>query len=76
MATLDGYSPYPVSLTAEQTVWAIQRSYNLDDELINYVLRTIDDDVPDSAVMGDYFTDEEREFRAFVEGTNYLWIEI
>lgn len=76
MATADGYSPYPVSLTAEQVVWAINRSYNLDHELINYPLRVIADEVPDSAVAGDMFTDNERLFTAWVEGANYLWIEL
>lgn len=76
MATLDGYSPYPVALTAEETVYAINRAFNLDDELTDYVLRTIDTEIPDSAVACDIFTDNERVFRAYVEGTNYLWIEI
>ena len=75
MATLDGYSPYPVSLTAEQTVYAIKRAFALDDELVNYVRRTIDDNVPNAPIAGDFFTDNDKCYRAYVEGANYLWVE-
>ena len=37
MATNDGYSPYPIGLTALQVKDAINRSHNLDTEFANYV---------------------------------------
>lgn len=33
MATNDGYSPYPIGLTAVESVSAINRAFNLDEEL-------------------------------------------
>lgn len=75
MATLDGYAPYPIQLTAEQSVYAIRRAFNLDEELINYVYRTIADNAPAKPTYGDIWTDEDRLYRAFVEGANVIWIE-
>lgn len=37
MATNDGYSPYPLGLTAADAVIAIKRAFNLDTELLGYV---------------------------------------
>lgn len=75
MATLDGYSPYPIELTAEQSVYAIKRAWNLDSELINYIYRTIGSTAPAKPSFGDYWTNEDKVFRAYVEGANVIWIE-
>jgi len=37
MATNDGYSPYPLGLTAADAATAINRAFDLDSELLNYV---------------------------------------
>jgi len=37
MATIDGYVPYPITLTAVQAKNAILRSFNLTAELTGYV---------------------------------------
>jgi len=37
MATNDGYSPYPLGLTAAQATAAIKRAFNLDTEFLGYV---------------------------------------
>lgn len=76
MATLDGYTPYPVTLTAEETVFAIKRAFNLDEELVNYIKRTLAEALPPFPNTGDFYSDNDRSFLAHVEGANTLWIEI
>jgi len=76
MATLDGYTPYPVTLTAEETVYAIKRAFNLDEELKGYIKRTIADILPSFPMTGDFYSDNDRSYIAHVEGANTIWIEI
>ena len=75
MATLDGYSPYPVNLTAEKTVAAIRRAFNLDEEFEGYIKRTVEDTPPSNPLFGDFYTDGDKKYEAHVEGSNVLWIE-
>ena len=76
MSTQDGYAPYPVELTAAQTVHAIKRAFALDAELKGFVARHISADVPVKAIHGDFYSDNDRNFLAQVEGSNYLFIEM
>lgn len=76
MATNDGYTPYPVNLTAEQTVYAISRAFNLDVELLGYIKRTISTSLPTTPKHGDFYSDGDRNYIAHVEGLNYLWVEV
>lgn len=74
--TTEGYSAYPSGLSAEEFVSAIKRAFNLDEELSGYIKRTLDNTPPATSRTGDFFSDGERNFVAFAEGANYLWIEI
>ncbi len=80
MATNDGYSPYPIGLTAAQTVEAINRAYNLDDEINNASGFTSGPTQPaiESSKTGDLWfnTNLFRLFRAYVEDTTLLWFEV
>lgn len=75
MATQDGYVPYPAQLTAEEIVYSLNRALNLDVELKNYIFRTIGKLKPARPSYGDYYSDEDRTFIAYIEGSNVLWIE-
>lgn len=42
MATNDGYSPYPIGLTAVDTVAALTRAHNSNTLFVNYVAQAAD----------------------------------
>lgn len=76
MATNDGYSPYPIGLTASQTVEALNRAYNLSDgDFVKYVEGMTP---PTSPKMGDswYNTSTYKIYRAYVHNTSIVWLEI
>lgn len=76
MATNDGYSPYPIGLTASQTVEAINRAYNLSDgDFVKYVEGV---QAPTSPKMGDIWNNTalNRMYRAYTDGTNTVWLEV
>jgi hypothetical protein len=76
MATNDGYSPYPIGLTASQTVEAIMRAYNLSDgDFVKYVEGLT---APTSPKMGDIWNNlsENKAYRAYVDGSDVVWLEV
>ena len=75
MATQDGYVAYPTNLTAEQIVFSLNRAWDLSNELENYIYRTISTTKPTDPKFGDFYSDEDKCYRAWVEGNNVLWIE-
>jgi len=80
MATNDGYSPYPLGLSAADASAAIRRAYYLDDELAGFVRYTNADTAPSviNTMTGDlwYSTTLNKLFRAEVEGTTLIWFEV
>jgi hypothetical protein len=80
MATNDGYSPYPIGLTASQSVEAIRRAYDLDVELEEYV-KMIQSETPpakSTSKMGDlwYNITSQKIYRAYLEDNILVWIEV
>ena len=83
MATLDGYEPYPIGLTAAQTVEALLRAYNLDNELEYYIKLYKSASSPDNTVVkaGDIWRDisTNKTYSALVgeeNNTKYvIWLE-
>lgn len=82
MATNDGYSPYPIGLTAAQSVQALKRAYNLNTELDGYVevfettvAPTINSD---DVKTGDIWknTGTGKVFMANVESSVLVWLEV
>lgn len=78
MATNDGYSPYPLGLTALQTVTAITRAFNLDTELQGYVVYSEGATSPTTAKSGDLWlnTSTGKLYRAHFESTVLVWLEV
>jgi hypothetical protein len=78
MATLDGYAPYPIGLTASQTVAAILRSHNLSTELVNYQNYFSQAAVPTTTKAGDVWRDADsnKVFVSTIEGSTTLWLEV
>jgi hypothetical protein len=83
MATNDGYSPYPLGLTALQTKDAITRAHNLSTELLGYVAY-LDATVapalggPEGVKEGDIWHSETSGiyYRAFVDTGTLLYFEV
>jgi len=80
MATNDGYSPYPIGLTAAESVAALKRAHNLGTEFLGYV-RYKESTTPPTVLdtkQGDlwYNTSSGTLFRAYLEGTTLLWFEV
>ena len=76
MATNDVYSPYPIGLTAAQTVEAILRAYNLTDgDFAKYQESAT---APTVTKPGDiwYNTTLSTIYMAYVSGTTTVWIEV
>lgn len=78
MATNDGYSPYPLGLTAVQAVEAINRAYNLSTELGGYVVYQEGTTAPTTAKSGDLWLNSStgKLFRASFESTVLVWLEV
>ena len=78
MATNDGYSPYPLGLTAVQAVEAITRAFNLDTELDNYVSYIESTTPPTDAKSGDFWlnTNTGKIYRGHFESTVLVWLEV
>jgi|WetSurMetagenome_2_1015567.scaffolds.fasta_scaffold829379_2 hypothetical protein len=80
MATNDGYSPYPLGLTAADATAAIRRAYNLNTEFLGYVRYKESDVAPivSTVKQGDiwYNTTTKSIYRAYIEGTTLLWLEV
>jgi hypothetical protein len=80
MATNDGYSPYPLGLTAADASAAIRRAYNLNNEFIGYVRYKESEVAPiiSSVKQGDiwYNITTKSIYRAYIEGTTLLWLEV
>lgn len=87
MATLDGYAPYPIGLTAEEAKEALLRSGNLEATLANFQYTFSQSGLPSSTVTIDDFektvqsgdmwrdTDTNRTFQALVENSVVVWLE-
>lgn len=80
MATNDGFSPYPIGLTAAESVAAILRAHNLTVELGGFVSFFSDTVIPLVGVtkIGDIFdkTDTGKLYRAAVDGATLIWFEV
>lgn len=78
MATLDGYAPYPIGLTASQTVAAILRAHNLDNEFADYSNYFSQSAYPTTDKAGDIWRDPDtnRLFISVIEGTTLIWFEV
>lgn len=78
MATNDGYSPYPLGLTAVQAVEAITRAYNLDTELGGYVVFSEGTTHPTDSKTGDLWLNSStgKLYRANVESSVLVWLEV
>ena len=78
MATNDGYSPYPLGLTAVQAVDAITRAHNLSTELLGYVKYTTGVTPPTGSKPGDIWLNSTtgKLYRAMVESTVLVWLEV
>lgn len=80
MATNDGYSPYPIGLTAAEAVAAIKRAHNLYIELSVY--NGFRQSATPPAILtiknGDLWfnTTTEILYRANIDGTTLLWFEV
>ena len=80
MTTNDGYSPYPIGLTAAESVAAIRRAFNLDTELLGYV-RYSGTTTPPTILTtknGDLWLNASTDklYRAAIDGTTLLWFEV
>jgi len=74
MATNDGYSPYPLGLTAQQAKDAITRAHNLSTELLGYIAYLDSSILPtllDGVKEGDIWHDPVggKYYRAYVDTT-------
>jgi len=78
MATLDGYAPFPIGLTASQTVSAISRAHNLDSELINYQDYYSQSGMPTTTKSGSIWRDLDtnKVFSCFIESGVTVWLEV
>ena len=80
MATNDGFSPYPIGLTAAQSVAAILRAHNFDGEIAGLVAFTDSDTAPlvANTKTGDIwqYTTQGKLYRGWVDGTDLLWFEV
>lgn len=76
MANADGYTPYPINLTATQTVAAIMRAHNLEDSLVNYVQTHAGTSFPVSPNNNDLYNKDDVLYRASVDAGISLWIEV
>jgi len=80
MPTNDGYSPYPIGLTAQESIDALNRAKNLSDELASYVKYTsgstppIIYDTKDSDLWLN--TNTSKLYRASIDGTTLIWFEV
>lgn len=80
MATNDGYSPYPIGLTAAESVAAIRRAFNLSTELLGYV-RYAGATTPPTILNtknGDIWLNSttDKLYRAYIDGTTLIWFEV
>lgn len=80
MATNDGYSPYPIGLTAAESVAAIKRAHNLSTELLGYVRFKSHADRPNAFETKDgdlwYNTVMQKLYRASVDTGTVIWFEV
>jgi len=80
MATNDGYSPYPLGLTASQATEAITRAYNLSTELNSYVKITQSAVAPAPSITknGDHWvnTTTGKLYRVQIVGSILTWFEV
>lgn len=80
MATNDGYSPYPIGLTAAEATNAIRRAYNLSTELLGYVRFKSHTDRPSAFETKDgdlwYNTLAQKLYRASVDTGTVIWFEV
>jgi hypothetical protein len=80
MPTNDGYTPYPIGLTAEETVAALQRSNDLDNEFSNYVKFFTSSTSPNISQTknSDIWlnSDTSKLYRASIDGSTLIWFEV
>jgi hypothetical protein len=90
MATNDGYSPYPIGLTASQSVSAINNAYNMSSILTQYsrfttaavppAISTTDSHLGTVTTKeGDYWFDNVNYilYRAYIDSSsNLFWFEV
>lgn len=83
MATLDGYNPYPIGLTAAQSVAAIKRAYLLDVTLKDYAFVAKTETPPpyeDVDTTGEFWlcTKTWKLYRAYrdEDSKTVIWMEV
>ena len=83
MATLDGYNPYPIGLTAAQSVTGIKNGYQLYDILKNYARVYTSETAPTTADVFNqcefwYCTLTDKLYRASkkVSSNIVVWFEV
>lgn len=83
MATQDGFSPYPINLTAAQSVAAIHRAHNLEETLAHYPFIAQTETPPTLETVktsGEfwYCTKTAKLYRCYINETEgvILWFEV
>jgi hypothetical protein len=80
MATNDGYSPYPIGLTAAEATGAIRRAFNLSTELLGYVRFKSHAERPNALATKDgdlwYNSTGQKLYRASVDSGTVVWFEV
>jgi len=83
MATQDGYAPYPINLTAKQSVDAIHRAHKLPETLAQYSHIAQTDTPPtyeDIETSGEFWfnTTNGKVYRAFKNDDDQVlvWFEV
>ena len=83
MATNDGYNPYPLNLSAQQSVEAIHRAHKLPETLAQYPHITKTETPPtfaDVETSGEFWfnTTTSKLYRAFKNDAEnvLIWIEV
>lgn len=76
MATLDGYDPYPLGLTASEVVEALNRAFNLSDG--DFVKYSAEANQPANPKSGDIWinVNTKKVYRAYVDTFDVIWIEV
>lgn len=76
MATLDGYDPYPLGLTASEVVEALNRAFNLSDgDFAKYYAQNTQPTTPKSGDIW-YNTATKKVYLAYVDNFDVIWIEV
>lgn len=83
MATNDGYNPYPINLSAKQSVEAIRRAHVLPETLAHYSFISKTDTPPtisEIKTSGEFWFNESngKLYRSYISDTDnvLVWFEV